>query len=165
MLDHGHDEAAFHYVMDHALESFPFELVGRVMERQKDDERKLAVLRRSIEAWPFVERDWIFLMIVRTHAALLPAEEAEGLVRRVVAAALEQPDTPTHSSYGDEVMFTSSRENTLFQMVTLLRQFDEPYLESLVATHEELAAALLRYPNGLATMEEEAEEYRRKPCV
>jgi hypothetical protein len=57
----------------------------------------------------------------------------------------------------NEIHFSSPRQNTLFQILHVLRHLDSPLAQSLVDSHDQLAVAARRYPNGLETMNEEAE--------
>jgi hypothetical protein len=47
------------------------------------------------------------------------------------------------------------------ERVHILRRLDAPLAESLIASHEQLAAAARRFPNGIETIFEEAEERRQ----
>src|SRR5262249_27010697 len=61
------------------------------------------------------------------------------------------------SGYRNEIHFSSHRQNTLFQILHVLRHLDPTLAQSLVDSHDQLAVAARRYPNGLETMSEEAE--------
>jgi hypothetical protein len=75
----------------------------------------------------------------------------------IVAQAAEEPDTGTSAGYANEIHFTSPRQNTLFQILHVLRHLDPALAQSLIGSHDQLAAGARRYPNGLETMNEEAE--------
>jgi hypothetical protein len=63
----------------------------------------------------------------------------------------------------NEVQFNSSRQNTLFQVLHVLRRLDPALSESLLDSHDQLAIAARRYPNGLETMNQEVEaEVKRR---
>jgi hypothetical protein len=176
MIDHGHVDAAFNYLLqyDHPA-SFPFFSVGAVLHRlernrPQSDDRRLTLLRYAVEMWrqtpaePHPHDRHEFLMMFGHFWAEFPAEEAHEVARTVVERALADPDTGTSSSYSHDVHFTSSRQNTLFEILHVLRHLDPVLARSLVDSNEQLAVAARRYPNGLETMNEEAaaEAERRK---
>ncbi len=68
------------------------------------------------------------------------------------------------ASYSNEIHFTSPRQHTLFQILPVLRHLDPVLAESLIGSHNQVAAAVRRYPNGLETMNDEtkAEAERRR---
>jgi hypothetical protein len=86
-----------------------------------------------------------------------PSEEALAVTRMIVAQAAEEPDTGTSAGYMNEIRLTSRRQNTLFQILHVLRHLDPALAQSLIDSHDQLAVAARRYPNGLETMNEEAE--------
>jgi hypothetical protein len=75
----------------------------------------------------------------------------------VVDWAVAEPDAGTSAGYMKEIHFSSRRQNTLFQILHVLRGLDPVLAQSLVDSYDQLAVAARRYPNGLATMNEEAE--------
>lgn len=169
MLVHGHVDAAFHYVLSHeGSASFPFLMVGNVLH-QLDPQipeaaaRRLTLLRAAVEAWrqrafgthPH-ECDH-FVGLFGHCWEEFPPEEALQVTRTIVARAIEEPDTGTSAGYPNEIHFTSSRQHTLFLMLHVLRHFDPALAQSLIDSHDQLSAAARRYPNGLQTMQEEAE--------
>lgn len=176
MLAHGHVDAAFHYVLSkEGSPSFPFSMVGNVLhhldpEIPESAARRMTLLRAAVEAWrqrafgthPH-ERDnftWLF----GHYWKELPPEEALAITRAIVARATEEPDTGTSAGYHNEIHFSSSRQHILFQVLHVLRHFDPALAQSLIDSHNQLEAAARRYPNGLQTMQEEAdaEAARRK---
>jgi len=54
---------------------------------------------------------------------LFPAEEALAVARMIVARAAEEPDAGT-SARVNEIQFSSSRQNTLFMILHVLRPRD-----------------------------------------
>jgi hypothetical protein len=186
MLQNGHIDAAFDCVNQGDVPgSFPYGYAVNLMHKL-DDERRLAVLRRAINAWrasadeelmtkpgiPQIERhsSHIPLLHLQLHFVplfqgqwkILPADEALAVVHEIVRIALEQPDTETSAGYGDELRITSSRAHVLFEVLHILRHLDAPLAESLIANHEQLAVAARRYPNGMETIHEELEERRKR---
>lgn len=169
MLAHGHVDAAFHYVLSHeGSSSFPFSMVGNVLHQldpkiPESATRRTTLLRVAVEAWrqrafgnhPHESDNFIRLF---GHCwKELPPEEALQVTRAIVARATEEPDTGTSAGYHNEIHFSSSRQHTLFQILHVMRHFDPALAQSLIDSLNELSAAARRYPNGLQTMQEEAE--------
>jgi hypothetical protein len=125
----------------------------------------VALLRRSIAVWCKSPGER-FLTLFERNWELLPTEEAAQAAREIVRITLERPDQPLNARYGDEgtVEFTSSRQNSLFQMLSVLRHVDGTLAESLSSRHPQLAAAAARYPNGMESMRQEAEARRNSDC-
>jgi len=169
MLTHGHVDAAFHYVLSHeGTASFPFSMVGNVLH-QLDPKipdsavRRMTLLRAAVEAWrqrafgthPHESDNFIRLF---GHCwKELPPEEALQVARAIVARATEEPDAGTSVDYHNEIHFSSHRQHTLFQILHVMRHFDPALAQSLINSLDELSAAARCYPNGLQTMQEEAE--------
>jgi len=139
----------------------------------KKEEDRVAVLRRAAKAWrnrcadpheDFVRRMGRdrFIQLFLGRWALLPAAEAREIAREIVRAALDEPDHPMNFGYGDGPAISSKRVNSLFQILHVLRHLDPPLADSLIADHAQLAAVAVRYPNGLETVRQEAEERQRK---
>jgi hypothetical protein len=105
-----------------------------------------------------------FVQVFGRHWTEFPADEASAVARMVVERAVSEPDVATSAGYMDEVQFSSTRQNTLFQMLHVLRRLDPALAQSLLDSHDQLAVAARRYPNGLETMykEVEAEVKRRQ---
>jgi hypothetical protein len=166
MLEHEHGDAAFEYFIHYDEPStFPFPVASALMQWFGDEERRLAVLRRAIEAWRAAPNDR-FIWLFQWQWKELPLEEATMVVREIVRVALEQPDQAITATYDEEgtVQITSAREHTLFQILHVLRHVDEPLAESLIAGHEQLAAAAHRFPNGMESVIREAEARRIDAC-
>jgi hypothetical protein len=168
MLAHGHVDAAYDYVLRHDVASFPFMSVGAVLHKLdrhnlENAARRTALVRRAIEVWrkdssaqhPH-ERDQ-FVQFFGHFWKELPAEEALAVSRVIVDRALEMPDIETSAGYANELHFSSARQNTLFQILHVLRHLDPELAQSLVGSHDQLAAGARRYPKGLETLHEEAE--------
>jgi hypothetical protein len=166
MIEHGNLEAAMELAMrtDDAS-TFPFSVAGMLIERVSEQER-LALLRRAVEAWREAHGDsfvWLFHQFVwlfQHRWKILPEEEARDVVREIVRVTLSEPDKPTQSTYDQEgtIKITSSREQTLFQVLHILRRLDQPLLESLLSSHPQFAAAAQRFPYGMESIQQEAEE-------
>ena len=169
MLAHGHADAAFDYLLHHDDDtSFPFLSVGGVLQRLDQHSpgggaRRMMLLRRTVEVWRrspsgrhHHERGH-FVRLFGYFWKEFPSEEALAVARMIVAQAAEEPDTGTSAGYMNEMHFTSPRQNTLFQILHVLRHLDPALAQSLIDSHDQLAVAARRYPNGLETMNEEAE--------
>jgi hypothetical protein len=168
MLAHGHVDAAFDYLLHHDDASFPFLVVGNVLHRldrlsPEGADRRRMLLRRAVEAWHRIpsgrhhhERGH-FVRFFGHFWKEFPSEEALAVARMIVAQAAEEPDTGASAGYADEIHFTSPRQNTLFQILHVLRRLDPALAKSLIDSHDQLAAGAHRYPNGLETINEEAE--------
>ncbi len=176
MLVHGHVEAAFNYLhRSDDSASFPFQIVGNVLQHLDSNNpesaaRRAMLLRRAVEAWRGSHFDDPHH--VRNHFVRLfghfwtdfPAEEALAIARTIVAQANVGPDLGTSAGYPSEIRFTSQRQNTFFQILHILRHLDPALAQSLIDSHDQLAAGARRYPSGLETIHEEAkaEAERRK---
>ena len=174
MLAHGHVEAAFDYLLrSDDSTSFPFPIVANVLQHLDPNSaaaRRMVLLRRAVEAWrrshfddPHHERE-DFVRLFGHFWTEFPAEEALAIARTIVAQATVGQDLGTSAGYPNEIRFTSQRQNTLFQILHILRHLDPALAQSLIDSHDQLAAGARRYPNGLETMHEEAkaEAERRK---
>jgi len=76
MLEHEHGDAALEYVMHYDQPStFPFPVASALMHWFGDEERRLAVLRRAIEAWRAAPNDR-FIWLFQSQWKELSAEEA-----------------------------------------------------------------------------------------
>jgi hypothetical protein len=171
MLAHGHVDAAFDYLMRHDdPASFPFRSVGGVLHRLDPNipegaARRMMLLRHAVDAWhqrpsgqPHHDHErGHFVGIFGHFWKEFPSEEALALARSIVDRAAEEPDAGTSAGYMNGVHFTSPRQNTLFQVLHVLRHLDPALAHSLIDSHDQLAVAARRYPNGLETMNEEAE--------
>jgi hypothetical protein len=176
MLTHNHVEAAFDYVMcQQDPITFPFFSVGAVLHRRdqrhtEDPAGRMALLRHAVEVWRkslsdchlhvqrhFRNHHHDFVGFFGHFWKDFPPEEALSLARTIIERAFEEPDAGTSAGYGNEIHFSSPRQNTLFQILHVLRHLDPPLAQSLIDSHNQLAAAVHRYPNGLETMSEEAE--------
>jgi hypothetical protein len=105
------------------------------------------------------ERDQ-FVQLFGHYWKEFPVEEASAVARMVVDRAVAEPDTRTSSGYMNEIHLSSHRQNTLFQILHFLRHFDPALAQSLVDSHDQLAVAARRYPNGIETMNEEGRRKR-----
>jgi hypothetical protein len=182
MMKHGHADAAFDYVLRYNDPiSFPFISVGAVLHRlgQNHPERaarRMMLLRHAVEQWReslsdrrssarhFMEDPLGFVHLFGQFWKDFPQEEALAIAHTIVDRSAEEPDAGTSCGYPDGIHFSSPRQHMLFQVLHVLRHLDPALAQSLVNSHEQLAAATRRYPNGLETMHEEveAETERRK---
>ena len=163
MLEHGHDEAACEYLMAYDESStFPFGIVPAVMKSCGDATRQLAVLRRTVAAWRESRGD-MFIWVFQHQWNALPPEEALGVVHEIVRVTLEQPDQEVMGTFdrGGAIKITSGRQLALFHILHVLRHLDGPLAESLIASHDQLASAVRRYPNGWESIMEEVETCRK----
>jgi hypothetical protein len=165
MLEHGHVEQAYAFVLGHTDDStFPFGTVPMLMQRVEGESRKLALLRRAVKAWrgaptAHSQFQWVF----QTQWRTLPPDEALAVVREIVRYTLEQPEFDGHGTYDAEgtVQIHSGRENNLFQILHVLRRLDPDLAAQLMAGHSQLAAAAVRFPYGMESVQEEGEARRR----
>jgi hypothetical protein len=176
MVAHNHVEAACHYLIEHAdPESFPFLSAGAVLHHldsriPESAARRLLLLRHAVELWrasppgPDAHHRDEFVRLFGRYWAEFPRDEASSVARTVVDRALSQPDAATSAGYANQVKFTSARQNTLFQILHVLRRLDPALAQSLLDSNDQLAVAARRYPNGMETMHEEskAETKRRQ---
>jgi hypothetical protein len=183
MLTHGHADAAFDYIIrqdDPA--SFPFFSVGAVLhhldpQNPETAARRTRLLNHAAELWrqslSGPDRHAAGLFRHRHHGfeALFghiwkdfPPDEALSIARTIVNRAAEEPDAGTSAGYPNDIHFSSPRQDTLFQIFHVLRHLDPALAQTLIASHDQLAIAIRRYPNGMETMHEEmeAEAERRK---
>src|SRR5579863_964221 len=175
MLAHGHVHAAFDYLLNHDDASFPYPVVGNVLHyldrlSAEGADRRRMLLHRAVEAWRRSPSDSHhherrrFVVLFGHFWKEFPSEEALEVARLIVAQAADEPDTGISAGYMNGIYFTSLRQNTLFQILHVLRHLDPALAQSLIDSHDQLAVAVHRYPNGLETMngEADAEAKRRK---
>jgi hypothetical protein len=161
MLEHGHHAAALNFAMDPGeVAPFPFSMMGNLLHGLEDPEARRALFRRTVEAWR-VSRDQHFVQLFSYHWKVLPTAEALEVAHDLVRDALDKPDQTTKAGYMEEAVFTSARENTIFQLWAALLHLDAPMAQSLLAGHEQLAVAVRRFPAGMETIHAEAEERRK----
>jgi hypothetical protein len=167
MLEHGHLDAGFEFLTRYRESSplLPFS-IATVTYRIQDEDRRLAILRRALERWRAaphpnsvrsIESD--FMLLFHRYWKALPPEEALAIVQEIVNTALKRPDQPIFLKHGKDVSITSRREETLFQVLHILRHLDAPLAESLIASHDQLAAAARRYPDGVESVRQETVEH------
>ena len=146
------------------------------LDRQSPEgaDRGLILLRHALQMWrqspsglhlgfDSHERDQ-FVQLFGAYWKEFPVEEASAVARMAVDRAVTEPDTETSSRYGDEIYFSSRRQDVLFKVLHVLRHLDPALAQSLVDSNNQLAVAARRYPNGWETMikEWEAEANRRR---
>jgi len=168
MLAHGHRDAAVNYLLHYEdPASFPFSYVGNVLyelgPQSSESARRMILVRHSVEMWrrsPISSHHHErsdFVQLFADSWKELPADEALAVARMIVAQAAEEPDAGGSAGYSHEIHFTSPRQATLFQILHVLRRLDPALAVSLIDSHDQLAAGARRYPNGLETLNEEAE--------
>jgi len=163
MIAHGHVDPAFNYLLQYDdPASFPFLSAGGVLHRL-DPDRRLILFRCALEVWrrrpsgrDSLRRDQ-FVQLFANQWKELPVEESSAVAHMIVDQVLAEPDTGTSSGYGNEIHFSSLRQSLLFGILHVLRHLDPPLAQTLIDSHDQLATAARRYPNGLETMKEEAE--------
>jgi hypothetical protein len=139
----------------------------------KEGKDRVAVRRRAAEAWRHRRADPHddlfrrvgrnrFIQLFQWQWTLLPAAEAREIAQEIVRAALDEPDHPMNFGYGEDPAISPMRENSLFEILHVLQHLDPPLADSLFADHARLAAITLRYPIGLETVRQEAEERQKK---
>jgi hypothetical protein len=176
MLKHGHVDAAFDYLIDqNDPGSFPFFSVSAVLHHldphnPETAARRTRVLNHALALWrqslsqpdlhragPFRHHHDGFEGLFGHFWKDFPPDEALSIAHTIVDRAVDEPDSKTSSGYPNEVHFTSRRQDGLFQILHVLRHLDPALAQSLVDSHDQLAVAARRYPNGLETMHEESE--------
>jgi hypothetical protein len=173
MVAQRHVDAAVAYVLNSEDVTFPFLGLLNLMHGLKKEEDRATVFRRATAAWRSRRNDSPddifrrrgrdkYIELFLWHWTLLPVAEAREVAREIVLHILDEPDHPTNSGHGEGVTITSSRENSLFEILHALQHLDPPLADSLIADHAQLAAITLRYPNGLETVWQEAEEQQKK---
>jgi hypothetical protein len=166
MLQHKHVDAAFEYVTDGDSFEFPFGWAVNLIHRLEDESQRVAVVRRAVEAWRSGDDGGVlfrgFHGFFGSQWRLLSPGEACEIVREIVRKEMERPDEGTSAGYPGGIRITSRREHTFFELLHVLRHLDASLAESLIAGHEQLAAAVRRFPKGRETMMEENEERRRQ---
>jgi hypothetical protein len=169
MLDHGHHGPAVSYILhhDHAPD-FPMTTVSKVMHGTSDQETKVALLRRAMDAWRKggnrrVPGRGDFIDVFQWHWTLLPRADALLVLHDIVDEACRQPSEGQVSATYDNgnVRITSAYERTLFEVLHVMRALDPGLADSLIAQYEQLAAAARRFPNGWQTIIDEANARRR----
>ena len=165
MLDHGHVAAAVAYLSDPPLhESYPFIAARTAIGRAGNDEARLRVARGAMRALTRPPSDRGFAGSGRHHAfdlftfnwARLPVEEAQAIVRELVAQIQSVPDTRMKSSYGAgsrRVEFSSTHEHRLFQILGPLRHLDPGLADSVVKLYPDLSVAASEFPYGRESMD------------
>ena len=166
MLDHDLTDAAFKYVSGYNDPStIPLGYIPNLVQRMKEDGPKLALFRHATEAWremPDNHSRLDFLHIFQNLWKLMSQDEARDLAREIVRDSLGRPDRAINAGYFEDVVFTSRREHTLFEIIHVLQHLDPPLAETLIAGHEQLALAIRRYPHGQESILKESEERRKK---
>jgi hypothetical protein len=176
LLTHRHTDAAFDYMIHQKdPSSFPFMSVGAVLHSLDPQNpgtapRRSQLINHALQLWrqSLSNFDPDPYVIFRHHRGGFeglfgnlwkdfPPDEALSIAQSIVNRALAEPDSGTSSSYCNEVHFTSRRQDDLFQILHVLRHLDPSLAQSLVDSHDELASAVRRYPNGLETIYEESE--------
>jgi hypothetical protein len=175
MLDHGHSEKAIGYLIGSMKPGeFPFRAVGNVMEKCPDQGTRLQIFRVAIRNWiqrpvsrpgPPIDLGHGFLQLFANKWQLLPRDEAIVLTQEIVASILRNPDATTHARIGSEkgVAFTSSQDHDLFLLLNVLRELMPDLLDSLLKTHDQLAAGVRRFPLGLESLKAEPRLPRAEP--
>lgn len=163
MCEHGHEEYLRTYVLhDAPLIDVPLSGIAHLLSATKNEQERLALLRRAIEVCRVTERNprmgaslHQFHLLFQQWWKILPREEALATLREIVGRILENSDSEIRGQIGD-ARFTSCQALHLFQSFDVLLELDPERAEQLAVAHPELAAALERYPRGLQSIEEEA---------
>lgn len=168
MLQHGHIQAAVDYALTVEIDGFPGNASGRLMASVTDSAVQMALLRRAAEAWRRPQQrpprmgSEFFVHLFRRYWKILPEDEARALVHEMVGFTRSKPPVRMSARYDPEgtVEITSLIEHTLFTVFDVLRALDPAAADALPADYPQLAAALQRFPLGLASVEAEAEKRR-----
>lgn len=177
LLRHGHSEAAVDLLLSYDdAGSYPFGMVGAVMEAVADDAVKLALLRRAIEVWlgrpsrsasgsalarrsnrvRNHSRAYGFVSLLTWNWKMLPSEDALHVVRFVASRIVQNEDVPIQAQFDPEnrMAFTSGREFLLFEILHVMKRVDPELANSLVPQYPELAAAAALFPFGQESVNE-----------
>ncbi len=180
MLDHNHVDATFKRLMEFPSASeFPHMAVPMVLARCDDEERKLMLVRRSIQAWqdslliqPRLSQDgphlgFAFLDTFIENWKFLPVDEAASVTHKLVSTVLSEEDFPMQAEVGPEnrITFTSARQFLLFELLDPLRSLDPTLADSLMPDHPELAAAAAFFPFGMRSVHEAWQERSAGRCT
>jgi hypothetical protein len=170
MLNHGHLKKAIGYLIGPMKPGeFPFRVAGNVMEKCPDEAIRLQIFRVAIRNWiqrpvpgrglPMDPTDGThgFLRLFAYKWQLLPPGEATVLTQEIVASILRDPDTTTHARIGSEngVAFSSRQDYEVFLLLNVLRELMPDLLDSLLKSHDQLAAGVRRFPLGLDSLKAE----------
>lgn len=161
MVKHGHYHAAFEFVMQADPHAYPFSGLSSLLVKI-DPLRRLDILRNAVRAWR-CSRDQDFVWILRVFWQELPPEEALEVTCEIVDCALTSHDVPVSGAVRS-MGFSSTRQLTLFQIFHVLRHLAPGLAKSLIAEHEELAAAAHRFPNGFETIRTKMDGERNSPA-
>jgi hypothetical protein len=162
MIQHGHVSEAMSFLLEQTADAeFPFYAAPMVLQHVADKDKQLALVRHAVSAWRTAPTGrQMFPHTFQSLWKILPGDEAREVVRELVRSTLSEPDTHVNAAYDREgtVQITSSRQSTLFGILGPLRHLDPSLAESLIAEHEQLAAAARRFPNGMESVVEEARQ-------
>ena len=160
MLDHGHIGEAVEILETlPSASGYPFMAAGQAMAYSRNNaDQQIRILRGAMRAirelWKLEHQEHQFSefrTLFARHWRILPADEATAFLRELTDWILQEPDTPTSDSIShgaDRILFTSSRESSLFQIISPLRRLDAELGEALISVHSQLANAVARYPYG-----------------
>jgi hypothetical protein len=168
MLEYGHKAAAVSYTLHHDHgPDFPMQALAGIMHVVLDPDTRTAVLRRAVDAWRngylrHIAAGRNFIDLFQRHWAILPRAEALGNLHQIVEYARNEPEGYVSAKYDPEgkVTITSACQQTLFEVLHVLRVLDPDLAELLIAEYDQLAAAARRFPNGKQTIREEANANR-----
>lgn len=163
MLEHGQIGGAVSWVLGtKALHRFPFHSVATLVDRVGDDETRAVLLKKSYEAWQRVPGNPFGDGLIggfAKHWRVLPKAEAQRIVRDLAMHARARRYEPGAGAYGPEnaVRISGAGDNILFRLLHILRKLDPELAECVLAERSEVAAAAHRYPDGLDSIQSEAE--------
>jgi uncharacterized protein (TIGR03435 family) len=170
MLTHGRDRQATEYLSRlETREDYPFEAAEQASGTTNDAAIRIAVVRGALNAMRHRMADpqtsvyfqpSRFIALFVRHWRLLSEDEARDFVRAFVRWLVDRPDHRTRESI-QGLSFSSAREMQLFQLLAPMRHLDAALADSLMAEHQELAAAAARYPLGEESIHIELEQRTR----
>lgn len=171
MSEHGHKA----YLRTYTLESAPLEQVSLdgvhwLITQTNDQHEVELLLNRAMGVWR-IQRgtvgllDYTLLNLLRVCRRLLDIDIIEPLFREWLDYVLQKEDMGIEGEFGD-VSFISMRSITVFHAFDLLLEIDADRAFRLVDSDPELARAVQRYPEGVVSMQAEAELARANmpPC-
>ncbi len=163
MLEHGHAEAALQFVLqDGPAKAFPFLFAMNILRDCQDQAQRLAIMEKAVKAWHETgERE--FVKLFGRYWTVMPTAEALATLHSIIESILNEPEWPLQASFDKGLLqFTSGREFMLFEILHIVRHLEPTLAEELIAAHEQLAAGARRYPNGWESIQQEAEEERKR---
>lgn len=167
LIEHGHTGYLLTYVLhDAPLADVPLDGIQYLLSNVTGDDDRLSLLRRAVEVWRANRHDSPirldqFQFIFRAWWKILPRAEALATLTEMIDQILITPDSGVNGQIQD-AQFTSIHALELFQYLDLILELDRDRAGPLIEAHPELAEASKRYPEGMRSIHQEAEDERAK---